>query len=489
MDQKFDEFIAQTESEAEIDTSSRYTTGSISPQFASPTKFKNVLPHETDTQTGQRNRVAEHQHVPKSLLNASVEESHNHPLKEDKSESRQRQVSVSNSNPSSKGMVNKRRSLIQPMMVPTTPETDRTRPQSQSNVASGNSANKNNLHPDTNHGIDINATTQTPSSMSMGNPKFSENFASLAPSSKRNSMHSRTSSSQSMAIDSSLGGSMDVNALLQSLANKELELLECKRKIDDLKKQLHMEENIYQNKANELQELKNKVSKNINVSGSNQPVFNKTSTTGRKNSRESSRRNTHVTPVKTTRNDIRQDTSLNQDMENSDDNKQSMWSKPLALFNQVDQIIQQELERTLNWDEPPTPVAETEENQEGDKSVSKSLWSFVSDLKTGLLGIEEEEDGHHTQQSNSNVNRPKNTHGQVMDNRRHANEDINLSIKEFKTTKKHLDDNSDTHLKQRSGRTAVRKTKSGNKLNFVDDSDDGDSTLEADMVEMGSFSR
>lgn len=76
-----------------------------------------------------------------------------------------------------------------------------------------------------------------------------------------------------------------------------------------------------------------------------------------------------------------------------------------------------------------------------------------------------------------------------MDNRKHANEDINLSIKEFKTTKKHLDDNSDTHLKQRSGRTAVRKTKSGNKLNFVDDSDDGDSTLEADMVEMGSFSR
>lgn len=250
-----------------------------------------------------------------------------------------------------------------------------------------------------------------------------------------------------------------------------------------------MEENIYQNKANELQELKNKVSKNINVSGSNQPVFNKTSTTGRKNSRESSRRNTHVTPVKTTRNDIRQDTSLNQDMENSDDNKQSMWSKPLALFNQVDQIIQQELERTLNWDEPPTPVEETEENKEGDKSVSKSLWSFVSDLKTGLLGIEEEEDGPHTQQSNSNVNRPKNTHGQVMDNRKHANEDINLSIKEFKTTKKHLDDNSDTHLKQRSGRTAVRKTKSGNKLNFVDDSDDGDSTLEADMVEMGSFSR
>lgn len=123
---------------------------------------------------------------------------------------------------------------------------------------------------------------------------------------------------------------------------------------------------------------------------------------------------------------------------------ESMWSKPLSLFNQFDQIIQHELEKKLAWDDfvsspegtprqeqrptfdrqpqqqqqpqqrsvnraltsnrnmknsdslTSTPRRRAPRNEDVISNVSSSLWSFVSDVKSGLLGINEEPEPQET---------------------------------------------------------------------------------------------
>lgn len=463
LSEAFDEFIESTEREEQIDTSSRYT---ISPQTMSPN-----LTSSTFTVP----KSSPDKHVPKTILKpASVEET-NHPLKEGLNTPRKTSVSKGS-------MASKRRSLIQPMMVPKTPEPDRTNAVNMGNGApiaingtitgANNSNDGNGGIGDSNHG--------TPP---VDNGRFSDAVITTASTSKRNSMHSRTSSTQSMALDTSLGNGMDVNALLQSLANKELELLECKRKIEDLKKQLQLEETIYQNKTNELQDLKNKVSKNLNGS-QQQNNNNNTGNNRMKFAKENSRATPNSTPVKRSQKSDNNHLMKSRNVE--DQSKQSMWSKPLAIFNQVDQLIQQELERTLNWDEPPTPVEETPgENNTEAGGVSQSIWNFVAEVKSGLLGIEEEDEGsgkddnteQTSQRSHINTN---NTKEKPDDN------DLDLSIKEFKTARKHRDENEHNNIKNRKSKSNAIKSMSSNKLNFIDDNESA--LTENPMVEMGDFS-
>lgn len=61
----------------------------------------------------------------------------------------------------------------------------------------------------------------------------------------------------------------DINSLLKTLASKELELMESRHRIDEIKKNLDFENNFYVQKLKELNELKNKVTKNLASPNSN----------------------------------------------------------------------------------------------------------------------------------------------------------------------------------------------------------------------------
>ncbi|SCU99410.1 LADA_0H19592g1_1 [Lachancea dasiensis] len=196
------------------------------------------------------------------------------------------------------------------------------------------------------------------------------------------SAHSRSSSS---ASDRVYEPSTDVNSMLQLLANKELELLETKRKIEELRKNLGQEENHLQVQLQELQTLKTQVGKTLN-SGMDDHKMDRNPQTAQ------------TGPVRT---EIADDSS--QDLKSSTPTKAgSVWSKPLTLFSQIDQFIQHEMEKKLKWDdegdgheprgskEHTRPAIHHQPPEDVLGNMSSSLWNFVSDVKTGLRGISEE---------------------------------------------------------------------------------------------------
>ncbi|CUS24872.1 LAQU0S21e00364g1_1 [Lachancea quebecensis] len=224
------------------------------------------------------------------------------------------------------------------------------------------------------------------------------------------SVHSRSSSSASEQL---ADATKDVNALLQLLANKELELLETKHKIEELKKTLTQEEKALLRQTHELQDLKTQVSKTLN--------------SGIDEQKQQQNHSSHHSPNQSSLAVPTSHTSSNESRP-TQAKKESVWTKPLSFLNQFDQLIQHELEKKLNWDEvaspEKTPGAESgalpgrsaspasqynssiannnsnninnnnwgRSNEDVLGNMSSSLWSFVSDVKTGLLGINEEEE-------------------------------------------------------------------------------------------------
>lgn len=226
------------------------------------------------------------------------------------------------------------------------------------------------------------------------------------------STHSRVSSVHSLEDQN------DVSTLLQLLANKELEILEGKKRIDDLKTQLLSEEQSLLLQQRQLQALKDQVAKSFNPTN---PASNPHNAI--KSVEQQMQLSNTTTPTK---------------------KHESMWSKPLSLFNQFDQIIQHELEKKLAWDDfisspegtprqeqRPTFDRQPQQQQQPQQrsanralasnrnmknsdsltstsrmsaprnedvisNVSSSLWSFVSDVKSGLLGINEEPEPQET---------------------------------------------------------------------------------------------
>ncbi|CAR21854.1 Tda11p [Lachancea thermotolerans CBS 6340] len=221
------------------------------------------------------------------------------------------------------------------------------------------------------------------------------------------SVHSRSSSSASEQL---ADATKDVNALLQLLANKELELLETKHKIEELKKTLTQEEKALLRQTHELQDLKTQVGKALN-SGIDEQIQQQSQSSHHSPNQRSLAVPTSHTPGNESR--------------PAHAKKESVWTKPLSFLNQFDQLIQHELEKKLNWDDvaspEKTPGAESgtlsgrsaspasynngnsnnnnnnnsnrgRPNEDVLGNMSSSLWSFVSDVKTGLLGINEEEE-------------------------------------------------------------------------------------------------
>lgn len=379
---KFDEFVEAADKELHVDTSTRNTTMNMTPSgerqdSRSPTK-------SSSGEVLSRKEMKMKQFSPKKLNYSD------HPLKEHNSSGKSRKTSTST--------INKRKSLLQPMVTPQTPDK------------SGGSWVSNAGSP----------------SGSVNNDRRSTSIAS---------MHSR-SSSQSYSFDSAL----DIS--LQNLANKELELLEIKRHIEELKKQLQLEEQFYHKRVEEVKELKSQVSNNLQVNTQQQQQQQHQ----HQNQHQQHRHQQHLQVQHGKRRD--EHNRSHSRRTSSGTGSGSVWSKPLAFFNQFDQIIQHELERSLRWDDTPEDkimhpepyegaagvqhnqlrqaelgvVApknqpndgnsnnnissnnknnnnnnnissdEEEDDDDDDDDGSTNIWNFFNDVKTGLLGIEEEEE-------------------------------------------------------------------------------------------------
>ncbi|QLL30292.1 hypothetical protein HG536_0A01090 [Torulaspora globosa] len=344
---KFDEFIAATDKDLEVDTSTRVSSGSITlPAISSPgrrvsggsiSRKRDLHTHEGTKTYGQSRQT-----TPQRLSHQD------HPLKYSEEQSFNVAIATRPGNG-----LSKRRSLIQPIVAPKTPE---------------------------------------------GHKKFNTSAPTTLMADRSYRPERNRSGSNASFRSSTADTDVMMSTLLQNLANKELEILDAKQRIEELKKQLASEDILYQERLKDLQELKEKVTNHFHKATNN----NTSPTVDRvkkdlKGDEQAKKRQGHGSnhPVK--------DTVASNDVP-ARENRPSVWSKSLAIFNQFDQIIQNELERSLHWEEQSGTAAQQKGGQESDDevrsgkqneetiSVTKSLWSFVSDMKYGLLGIEEESD-------------------------------------------------------------------------------------------------
>ena len=393
-------------------------------------------------------------------------------------------------------LMNKRRSLIQPVIA-AAPES----PDSFNSKAGF-----------TDDGMRKASAGAPPRKYSIGNSIIDPEHMQLS------SVHSRSSSQASTSTNTE---THDINTLLKSLASKEMDLFESKRKIEDLKKQLALQEKLYNEHASELQKLKSQVTKHLSENANNtssnisSPVMTGPPTfvsprsdsklevpkervvpsiTNRspeaRDGKLLRKRGTKVPPSRSRTtspvNSMREVPITHTETVDSRrvaPQEDSVWNKSFAMFNQFDQILQNELEKSLNWDsetdnESPEKVSRDQGvnifnpgTPESDKvrarqnmnpplakpnpGISKSLWSFVDSVRSGLLGIDENEEYDVESQSGSHgsQNAPGGTLSQPT------------AMKQFKTAQK-----SQT-----------------NKLQFIDDISDKEESTVPKNVEMADF--
>lgn len=140
----------------------------------------------------------------------------------------------------------------------------------------------------------------------------------------------------------------DMNEVLRKMASSEMKIIELKDELKLLQGRITKEEE-------ELTRLRNKVARNLNKV----PKVQKD----------------RSSPEKLGHKDLKNGTGVN-----GKDGKESYWTKPLTILNQFDQMLQNEFEK-LGKDQS--------EKDDMLKGMSNSLWSFVSDVKQGLLGDED----------------------------------------------------------------------------------------------------
>lgn len=473
------------------------------------------------------------------------------PSNESKSQPRSRAASTSRS------IVNKRRSLIQPLIAYSNGTNN-------NNIT--NNANNNNPH----NNLNLN-NNQTSNSYNESNNIFfnkrNSSQLSVGNSStyiEKTRFHSRENSDSIIFDYSNLtnldtttdplihtnvspiskmddiliasNSSSDINELLKNLALMESNLFEKKQEIEELKKQLQYQEKLYDEQANDLRILKERVSKHLNeksniIINQSPQMITTSSTPSKKTFKNKSRtismkkltENANVNDDNTLQDeklkirqpnsdhldkkceiekdegDTNKDSSINDSFDvsfnennndsiydygspiklrqrnksqsnkentknqnknkiNSDPKEQkrigstnsiyedntslplispqlpppkdrdSMWTKSISMLNQFDQIMQNELERSLNWEDDDTNNKDNDSSNNNidnenrsitesflpETSVTTSIWNFVNDVKTNILSVVQEEE--------SNVNLDNDT------------------MKEFKTIKKNKDD-------------------------------------------------
>lgn len=400
-------------------------------------------------------------------------------------------------------MLNKRRSLIQPVMAPISPESFVTK--------TGTVTIDDNFSK-----ADDNIPVRK---YSVGNSNIIDpEHVQLSQ------VHSRSSS---LASGSATLDSNDINLLLKNLASKEMDLFESKQKIEDLKKKLSIQQKLYDQHAKELQQLKSQVTKHLseNVNSVNnsmtspvipqlpqQPVTAAPVATDRptavipqistsnelaspepketiqsENRGQLHRRGTrtlrpkkNATPNKIREIPVSSPDSVIMTKQPTKQQDESGWNKTFSMFNQFDQILQSELEKSLNWDSEtdnsspekidrkdganvfnpglpqsrsvtPIPSILKEDDSEPNPSLTKSLWSFVDSVRSGLLGIDEDEENEISSETASSYNT--------------RDLPANTNMKQFKTAQK----------------------SQGNKLQFIDDTKDTNNESVRRNVEMRDF--
>ncbi|EDO19212.1 hypothetical protein Kpol_1050p70 [Vanderwaltozyma polyspora DSM 70294] len=406
---KFDVFIENGDKNLEMDTGTRATTVPNTP--TSDTKNSNshssVSPlrsfsRRSGTGSSVGSTAGKTNLSPQLLTPVRLNEGE-HPLKDIPSANGSNVKSKSNNK-------SKRRSLIQPITAPISPD---------------------------HHGNNFSSAGPVASETR----KLSGHQRVIS----NTSMHSRRSSSQSIMNDVSQDGSLGISSLLQSLASKELELLETKQRIEDLRRQLASEENAYNQGALELKSLKEQVSSYLNPTtfGSNNnnhsiqiadgqdyvidsttneliPTISRAESETKLNIPKSS--NSISSGNSKIHSRALSNLSPKQEEGQEDEANESIWSKSLSMFTRLDQIIQQEVEKSLNWESSPEPTASTfapiteepgqyydqnsnsfvressrqqnshNSSEANDNSYSsRSIWNFVSEVKTGLLGKPDDE--------------------------------------------------------------------------------------------------
>lgn len=337
-----DDFIEAADKDLEVDTSTRSGPGSLTPPgMGSPdrTVLENSAYRKTSGSEANKVHPQQQQFSPQSLGHQD------HPLKVS------RRPSINLGGAQRRSVVfNKRRSLIQPIVAPRTPDV---------------------------HASKVNK---------------SEPATLVADRANRQ----RSDSSASLTSIQAYGSEPDISSLLQTLATKELELLDGKHRIEELRKKLSAEDALHQERLKELQELKEQVSNHFQ-----RTTVNNMSPTNNKSK-------VKVTELAEARSIT--DKAPSPPIPNKSEDGHSLWSKPLAILGQFDQIIQHEFERSLHWDEPSPPLPAQRDNapepkKQEEASVSRSIWNFVSDMKSGLLGIDEEVDAEKADRHRPSIER------------------------------------------------------------------------------------
>lgn len=525
---QFDKFIEETDHELNVDTSSRkFSIGSRNKENRTKRESNGAIsvsslsPSNSIISTSSNGKPF---NIQRQLKPVRVHDLNDQPLKSPEQEEPSKSSTVTSpqlkfstgvprNRSSSRSMINKRRSLIQPIIP-------------------------HNEHPNDPTHKDTTSTSNTLNSYHMANRSMEQNAI------VENSMLSLTESNVSYGSFEEVNRSTviettnDVNELLKNLANKELELFESKQKIEELKKNLIYHEKLYEQHSNDLKQLKSKVSKHLSDKSStinistpakieplhNQYIIESTPETPKSVEKEKSsqkytnntQKNSSLSPLRLRNrasssklNKYKNEDIIVEDIpfndvephvaavklnptghdissQQSSNKNESVWSKPFSILNQFDQILQKEIEKSLNWDndtENETSFVEDEEEGEDTnqampflvdkrinshqqpqkqnmmprqpnpmntrnmnhpqlakqssnssnsgltRSVSTSLWGFVNDMKEGLLGsyASEDEDDQHIRDS----------------------PDINQNMKEFNTKKKIIDDNDGSILRKR----------------------------------------
>lgn len=491
---QFDKFIEETDNELNVDTSSRkFSIGSKNKENRAKRESDGPISVSSlSPQSNPRNSIISTSsngkpfNIQRQLIPIRVHDLNDQPLKSPEQEDPIKQNNmtspqlrhpqgISRNRSTSRSMINKRRSLIQPII----PHSEHPNSGTHKHNTSAS-----NIHHIANKSLEQNVIAENP-------------MLSLTDSNVSHSSIEETTNRSSIIVETN-----DVHELLKNLANKELELFESKQKIEELKKNLIYHEKLYEQQSNDLKQLKSKVSKHlsdksatINVTTpmkknetdpqATQPSIQNQSTPEtpkyiektlaptqhNKSSLSPLRLGKRTTPSKTNK-FIKQDTIIEDrpyidtephvaavklnptgyevpsPLQQQSSSNGSVWSKPFSIFNQFDQILQNELEKSLNWDnDTENETSFVEEDEEDDtnqplpfqvsnrkiqptqplpniqreltptnprsmynnnnnnsqmtrnvsnnsnstltRSVSTSLWGFVNDMKEGLLGTYE----------------------------------------------------------------------------------------------------
>lgn len=243
---------------------------------------------------------------------------------------------------------------------------------------------------------------------------------------------------------------LDINALLTRLANKEMELLESKRRVQDLERQLNIENESVKKQSYELGILKERIGmhlrgKSLNSSPKKPKMKSQSKYSQSEHQRLSSSGNG------------KRNSNTDQGREQS-----SIWRSPLQFLNQMDQIIQQGVEKTFYWEDGDqaskasfksktdtvdgsagslSVKPDKQEELRSNSRVSTTLWSIVNDVKSGWFGeIDDAEEEHEVDPKHNMYKSTPNANASstslIIPSSKDSLDMQEMGIKEFKSVNK-----------------------------------------------------